>query len=75
MGDVREKIHGYLVNFDESLKHTGLWYIQYDLTPEEAKSLFVAAKDKGKSYFEDDHERRFSLIYNHSDGTYNLVQH
>lgn len=70
-GMTRERVHGFLVNFDESLKNTGLYYLQRDLQIEEAKSLFEAARAHGKAYFEDDHERQFTLIYQ-SDGTYDL---
>ncbi|MEX2033205.1 MAG: hypothetical protein WD889_01420 [Candidatus Colwellbacteria bacterium] len=68
----REKIHGFLVNFDETLKNTGIYYLQYDLNSQAARTLFEAARAEGEAHFEDDHERRFTLIFNRSDGTYNL---
>jgi len=68
----REKIHGFLVNFDEALKSTGVYYLQYDLEFEEARTFFEAARMRGSSHFEDDHERNFTLTYNRSDGTYTL---
>lgn len=68
----REKIHGFLVNFEDSLKNTGIYYLQYDLNPGAARTFFEAARNESQAHFEDDHERRFTLIYNRSDGTYNL---
>lgn len=70
---VREKIDGFLVSFDESLRDTGVYYLQRDLNPQAARTLFEAARSRGESHFEDDHERRFTLIHN-SDGTYNLEE-
>lgn len=69
----REKVSGFLVNFDESLRTTGIYYLQRDLNPEAARTLFEAARSRGESHFEDDHERRFTLTHN-SDGTYTLEQ-
>jgi hypothetical protein len=68
----REKIHGFLVNFDEALKSTGIYHLQYDLDSRAARTLFEAARNEGEAYFEDDRERKFTLVYNRSDGTYDL---
>ena len=67
----REKVHGFLVNFDESLRSTGVYYLQRDLNPEAARTFFDAARAHGESHFEDDRERRFTLTHN-GDGTYTL---
>ena len=69
---MREKVHGFLVNFDEALRHTGFYYLRQDLQFDEARSLFDAARSRGQSHFEDDHERQFTLVYNRSDGTYDI---
>jgi metal-dependent hydrolase (beta-lactamase superfamily II) len=69
----REKIHGYLVDFDESLKMTGIRYLQYELQEREAKTLFEAARLKGEAYFEDKQNRNFTLIYNRESGLYQVV--
>ena len=68
----KERIHGFFVNFDEVLKTTGIYYLQYDLDSRAARTLFEAARNEGEAYFEDDHERKFTLVYNRSDGTYTL---
>lgn len=71
----RERIQGFLVDFDEALKNTGIYYLQRDLNPAAARTLFEGARDHGEAHFEDDHERRFTLVFNRSDGTYTLEAH
>lgn len=68
----REKVQGFLVDFDGALKNTGIYYLQHDLNPAAARTLFEAARSQGEAHFEDDHERRFTLVFNRSDGTYTL---
>lgn len=68
----KERIQGFLVDFDEALKNTGIYYLQRDLNPQAARTLFEAARAHGEAYFEDDHERRFTLVFNRSNGTYTL---
>lgn len=68
----RERIQGFLVDFDEALKNTGIYYLQHDLNPAAARTFFEAARSHGEAHFEDDHERRFTLVFNRSGGTYTL---
>lgn len=68
---MRDKICGFLVNFDEALRDTAVYYLQRDLNPEASRTLFEAARAEGRSHFEDDRERRFTLTHN-GDGTYDL---
>lgn len=70
----KEKIQGFLVSFDDSLRNTAVYYLQRDLNPAAARTLFEAARTRGEAHFEDDRERRFILIYNRSDGTYDLEE-
>ena len=72
---MRERISGFLVNFDDALKSTGVYYLQRDLNPQAGRTLFEAARDHGEAHFEDDRERRFTLVFNRSDGTYTLEAH
>ncbi len=69
----KEWVHGHLVNFDASVKSTGLYYLQRDLQAEEARNIFETARARGKAYFEDDGERQFTLIHR-SDGSFDLVK-
>lgn len=69
----KEKIQGFIVNFDDSLRNTAVYYLQRDLNPAAARTLFEAARAEGRAHFEDDHERRFTLIHN-GDGTYDLEE-
>lgn len=71
MATKKERVHGFLVEFDEKFRG-GIRYLRDDLQYKEAKTLFDAARLKGKAYFEDDYDRDWTLTYNRGEGAYTL---
>ncbi len=69
----RVKIHGFLVTFDEEVRETGAYHLERVLQPDEVKTLFDAARSKGKAYFVNRGGRHFILTHR-SDGTYDLEE-
>jgi len=69
----KERIHGFLLIFDEKLRD-GVRYLRDDLQYREAKTLFDAARLTGTAEFEDDYDRDWSLVYNRREGTYTLIR-
>jgi len=69
----KERIHGFLLEFDEELKE-GVRYLRDDLQYKEAKTLFDAARLRGDAEFEDDYDRDWTLTYNRGKGTYTLIR-
>ena len=53
--------------------HEGIKYLRDDLSSDETKPLFSAAKAHGSAEFEDKYNRQFSLLHN-SGGGYTLVR-
>ena len=72
MATKKERVHGFLLIFDEELRE-GVRYLRDDLQYREAKTLFDAARLNGTAEFEDDYDRDWTLIYNRGEGTYTLV--
>lgn len=70
---MQEKIHGYLLNFDERLRDTAIYYLECDLNYAELRTLFEAARAKGRAYFENKAGRNFVLSHR-GDGTYDLTE-
>jgi hypothetical protein len=64
-------IHGHKVLGEDNTVH-GMDYLDHDLDFAEAEVFFTAAKQKGPTQFEDDHDHQFTLSRN-SDGTYQLT--
>lgn len=64
----KTNICGIPVYFEENAK-AGVYYLAYDLQPEEAIVFFRHARAYGSAYFEDDQERQFTLVHN-PDGSY-----
>ncbi|MBZ9578639.1 hypothetical protein KJA14_02200 [Patescibacteria group bacterium] len=73
MATKKEKIHGFLLKFEEELRE-GVRYLRDDLQYREAKTLFDAARLQGTAEFEDDYDRDWTLTYNRGEGTYTLVR-
>lgn len=65
-------LHGYYVSYDDSAAD-GIYYLQYQLDPEEIAVFFETARLKGDCPFEDQYNRNYSLVYN-NDGTYTLIK-
>ncbi|KKQ75990.1 MAG: hypothetical protein US98_C0055G0002 [Parcubacteria group bacterium GW2011_GWC1_38_6] len=72
MATRKELIHGFRVVFDEEVLVSAVKYLRYDLQPNEAKTLFDAARLRGNAEFEDDQDRDWTLTYNRGDNTYTL---
>lgn len=68
----REKIHGRMVNFHPSVRDSGFTHLQRRLDPNEARTLFDAARTQGEAHFEDRGGRNFTIRYDRGKGTYDL---
>ena len=49
-----------------------LFYLEHDLSRDEAKVFLIAARETGEAKFEDDHEGQYMITYTH--GKYFLEQ-
>jgi len=67
-----ERVYGFLVRFEQDLRE-GITYLGQDLQIEEAKTLFNAAKLTGRSEFEDDEDRDWTLTYIRDGDVYVLT--
>lgn len=70
MGQSKHRIRGHTVIVDDDAK-AGIRHLRRDLDYKEAETFFSRARTNRRSYFEDDHDRDFTLSRNR-DGTYNL---
>ncbi len=68
----KEKVYGFLVRFEQDLRE-GIRYLSNDLQKEEAKTLFDAARLRGRAEFEDDEDRDWTLTYIRGDDVYILT--
>jgi hypothetical protein len=69
----KERIHGFLVKFEEGAEE-GIRHLRDDLQYNEAKTLFEAARYRGSAEFEDDQDRDWTLVYNRGEGTFTLIR-
>ncbi len=67
-----QKVHGRLLEFDPTVKTTGLYHLQKKLSPMEAKTLYDQARTHGKAYFQDNRNQNFTLVY--GEGAYRLMK-
>lgn len=68
----RRDIHGHIV-YGEDDAEKGLYYLDYEIDPEEARVFFQQAKLHGQAEFEDRHNRQFTLEYDHGAGSYRVI--
>jgi hypothetical protein len=70
-GQMITDVHGIRVRYDKSTER-GIYYLKYDLSPNEAKVIIEYARNHGQAEFEDDQDRDYTLVKG-ADGTYTLV--
>lgn len=68
----RESIHGFITLYTNEADFAAQ-YLRNDLQPEEARSLYDAARLTGQASFEDDREGQYTLVYNRGENTYTIV--
>ena len=66
-------LYGYYINYEDDARD-GIYYLQYQIDPEEARVFFEQARLKGSCPFEDQYNRDFLLTYNYNDGSYTLTR-
>ena len=67
----KEQVYGFWVRFEQDLRE-GIIYLSEDLQLEEARTIFDAARLKGRAEFEDDEDRDWTLTYVRGDDVYIL---
>jgi hypothetical protein len=68
----RESIHGFITLYTNEADFAAQ-YLRSDLGPEEARTIYDAARLTGQAHFEDDREGQYTLVYNRGANTYTIV--